>query len=78
MRVVTRMEDVKEQFERAHSEAVKAFGNGSIFIERWFRFTFGILQDISLLVSKSSFIEIAQIIDVNHAASFKYLLFKIF
>ena len=35
MRVVTRMEDVKEQFERAHSEAVKAFGNGSIFIERW-------------------------------------------
>jgi pyruvate carboxylase len=28
------MEDVKEQFERAHSEAVKAFGNGSIFIER--------------------------------------------
>ncbi len=40
MRVVTRMEDVKEQFERAHSEAVKAFGNGSIFIERQARFSF--------------------------------------
>ena len=35
MRVVTRLEDVEEQFERAHSEAVKAFGNGSIFIERF-------------------------------------------
>ena len=35
MRVVTRLEDVKEQFERAHSEAIKSFGNGSIFIERF-------------------------------------------
>ena len=35
MRVVTRLEDVEEQFERAHSEAVKAFGNGSIFIEKF-------------------------------------------
>lgn len=35
MRVVTRLEDVRDQFERAHSEAVKAFGNGSIFIERF-------------------------------------------
>ena len=35
MRVVTRQEDVEEQFERAHSEAVKAFGNGAIFIERF-------------------------------------------
>jgi len=35
MRVVLKLEDVEEQFERAHSEAVKAFGNGSIFIERF-------------------------------------------
>ena len=35
MRVVTRLEEVEEQFERAHSEAVKAFGNGSIFIEKF-------------------------------------------
>ena len=35
MRVVTRLEDVKEQFERAHSEALTAFGNGSLFIERF-------------------------------------------
>ncbi len=35
MRVVTRLEDVKEQFERARSEAIKAFGNGSMFIERF-------------------------------------------
>ena len=35
MRVVLRLEDVEEQFERAHSEAVQAFGNGSIFIERF-------------------------------------------
>ena len=34
MRVVTRLEDVVDQFERARSEAVKAFGNGEIFIER--------------------------------------------
>jgi len=35
MRVVTRLEDVKDQFERAASEATKAFGNGSIFIEKF-------------------------------------------
>jgi len=35
MRVVTKLEDVKEQFQRAHSEAVQAFGNGAIFIERF-------------------------------------------
>jgi pyruvate carboxylase len=35
MRVVTELGQVKEQFERAHSEAVKSFGNGSIFIERF-------------------------------------------
>lgn len=35
MRVVTRLEDVEEQFERAHSEAVKSFGNGAIFIEKF-------------------------------------------
>ena len=35
MRVVTRLEDVKEQFERAHSEALKSFGNGEIFIEKF-------------------------------------------
>ncbi|CAB4068141.1 PC [Lepeophtheirus salmonis] len=35
MRVVTKLEDVPGQFERAHSEAIKAFGNGSIFIERY-------------------------------------------
>ena len=34
MRVVTRLEDVEDQFERARSEAIKAFGNGSIFIEK--------------------------------------------
>ena len=35
MRVVKRLEDVEEQFERAQSEALKAFGNGEIFIERF-------------------------------------------
>merc|ERR1719402_1080935 len=35
MRIVLKMEDVKTQFERAHSEALKAFGNGEIFIERY-------------------------------------------
>ena len=35
MRVVTRLEDVEEQFQRAQSEALKAFGNGEIFIERF-------------------------------------------
>ena len=35
MRVVHKLEDVEEQFRRAHSEALKAFGNGSMFIERF-------------------------------------------
>ena len=35
MRVVKKLEDVEEQFERAQSEALKAFGNGEIFIERF-------------------------------------------
>lgn len=35
MRVVTKLEDVEEQFQRAQSEALKAFGNGEIFIERF-------------------------------------------
>ena len=35
MRVVKRLEDVEEQFARAQSEAIKAFGNGEIFIERF-------------------------------------------
>lgn len=35
MRVVMNLEECKEQFERAHSEALTAFGNGSIFIERF-------------------------------------------
>lgn len=35
MRVVLHMDEVKEQFERANSEALKAFGNGSLFIEKF-------------------------------------------
>lgn len=35
MRIVTKLEDVKVQFERAQSEALQAFGNGDIFIERY-------------------------------------------
>lgn len=35
MRVVNKLEDVEEQFKRAQSEALKAFGNGSMFIERF-------------------------------------------
>ena len=35
MRIVNELKDVKEQFERASSEALKAFGNGSMFIERY-------------------------------------------
>lgn len=35
MRVVTKLDDVEEQFQRAQSEALKAFGNGEIFIERF-------------------------------------------
>lgn len=34
MRVVRDMEDVKEAFERCSSEALTAFGDGSMFIER--------------------------------------------
>ena len=33
MRVVTDLKDVKDQFERAKSEAINSFGNGDIFIE---------------------------------------------
>ncbi|KAL7019267.1 hypothetical protein ACKWTF_011054 [Chironomus riparius] len=35
MRVVKRMEDVAESFERASSEAKAAFGNGAMFIEKF-------------------------------------------
>lgn len=35
MRVVRKMEEVEESFNRAHSEAEKAFGNGSLFIEKF-------------------------------------------
>ena len=35
MRIVKDPKDVKEQFERASSEALTAFGNGSMFIERY-------------------------------------------
>jgi pyruvate carboxylase len=35
MRVVTKAEDLKESFERASSEAKAAFGDGSVFIERY-------------------------------------------
>uniref|UniRef100_A0A1I8JPK8 Pyruvate carboxylase n=1 Tax=Macrostomum lignano TaxID=282301 RepID=A0A1I8JPK8_9PLAT len=35
MRVVRRLEDVAEAFERASSEATAAFGNGSMFVERF-------------------------------------------
>ncbi|MEN9333530.1 MAG: acetyl-CoA carboxylase biotin carboxylase subunit [Bacteroidota bacterium] len=35
MRIVERIEDVAEQMERAISEAVSAFGDGSVFIERY-------------------------------------------
>ncbi|MBK8922281.1 MAG: acetyl-CoA carboxylase biotin carboxylase subunit [Saprospirales bacterium] len=35
MRVVEREEDLKEQMERAISEAVSAFGDGSVFIEKF-------------------------------------------
>ena len=34
MRVVRTMEEVKESFERCSSEALTAFGDGSMFIER--------------------------------------------
>lgn len=32
MRVVMKEEDLKESFDRATSEALTAFGNGSVFI----------------------------------------------
>ncbi len=35
MRIVEREEDTKEQMERAISEAVSAFGDGSVFIEKY-------------------------------------------
>lgn len=35
MRVVRNMSELKENFERAHSEAASAFGNGALFIERF-------------------------------------------
>jgi len=34
MRVVRKMEEVNEAFERCSSEALTAFGDGSMFIER--------------------------------------------
>lgn len=34
MRVVRKMEEVKESFSRCSSEALTAFGDGSVFIER--------------------------------------------
>ncbi|KAL0266786.1 UNVERIFIED_CONTAM: hypothetical protein PYX00_009239 [Menopon gallinae] len=35
MRVVRKMEDVEENFQRASSEALSAFGDGSMFIEKF-------------------------------------------
>ncbi|MFN0214246.1 MAG: acetyl/propionyl/methylcrotonyl-CoA carboxylase subunit alpha [Saprospiraceae bacterium] len=35
MRIVEREEDIQEQMERAISEAVSAFGDGSVFIEKY-------------------------------------------
>lgn len=35
MRIVEKEEDIKEQMERAISEAVSAFGDGSVFIEKY-------------------------------------------
>ncbi len=35
MRVVEKAEDIREQMERAISEAVSAFGDGSVFIEKY-------------------------------------------
>ena len=35
MRIVNNIEECAEQFERATSEALTAFGNGSMFIERY-------------------------------------------
>lgn len=35
MRVVRKQEDLKDSFERATSEALNAFGNGTVFVERF-------------------------------------------
>lgn len=35
MRVVRKMDEVEENFERASSEALSAFGNGAMFIEKF-------------------------------------------
>ena len=35
MRIVKNLDEVTEQFERASSEALTAFGNGSMFIEKY-------------------------------------------
>jgi pyruvate carboxylase len=35
MRVVWKQEELKDSFERATSEAKSAFGNGTVFIERF-------------------------------------------
>lgn len=35
MRVVRKQEDLKDSFERATSEAKSAFGNGTVFVERF-------------------------------------------
>lgn len=35
MRVVRKIEEVEENFDRASSEALSAFGNGAMFIERF-------------------------------------------
>lgn len=35
MRVVRKQEELKESFERATSEAKSAFGNGTVFVERF-------------------------------------------
>lgn len=35
MRVVKQMEEVREMFDRASSEAKAAFGNGAMFIEKF-------------------------------------------
>lgn len=35
MRVVTSMDKVEENYKRASSEALAAFGNGALFIEKF-------------------------------------------
>ena len=35
MRVVKRMDEVEDAFKRAISEATQAFGDGTVFIERF-------------------------------------------